>query len=137
MWKTLNGDRRVSSSAAARESEHKSPKIILKLTPDDSHVQKTGEIKDFVVIEEGGIAKGIRRVVAVTGEEAVAATLRMQGLEKRLQDAKRLSDVKEKDATVKAIKRVCELTMLHPGGRANFNCRTWIKWTSRPSERQT
>jgi alanyl-tRNA synthetase len=33
-------------------------------------VAKTDEIKDFVVIEEGSIAKGIRRIVAVTGTEA-------------------------------------------------------------------
>lgn len=31
---------------------------------------KTDEIKDFVVIEEGSIAKGIRRIVAVTSTEA-------------------------------------------------------------------
>lgn len=35
-----------------------------------THVAKTGEIKDLVIIEESGIAKGIRRVVAVTGHEA-------------------------------------------------------------------
>lgn len=35
-----------------------------------THVGKTGEIKHLVVIEESGIAKGIRRIVAVTGKEA-------------------------------------------------------------------
>ncbi|KAJ9127922.1 hypothetical protein QFC24_000207 [Naganishia onofrii] len=35
-----------------------------------THVAKTDEIKDFVVIEEGSIAKGIRRIVAVTSTEA-------------------------------------------------------------------
>lgn len=35
-----------------------------------THVAKTGEIKDLVIIEESGIAKGIRRIVAVTGTEA-------------------------------------------------------------------
>ena len=34
------------------------------------HVAKTGDIKDFVITEESGIAKGIRRIVAVTGHEA-------------------------------------------------------------------
>ncbi|KIK68832.1 hypothetical protein GYMLUDRAFT_152556 [Collybiopsis luxurians FD-317 M1] len=35
-----------------------------------THVAKTGDIKDFVITEESGIAKGIRRIVAVTGHEA-------------------------------------------------------------------
>lgn len=35
-----------------------------------THVAKTSDIKDFVIIEESGIAKGIRRIVAVTGTEA-------------------------------------------------------------------
>ncbi|CAL1705403.1 unnamed protein product [Somion occarium] len=35
-----------------------------------THVAKTGEIKDFVITEESGIAKGIRRIIAVTGNEA-------------------------------------------------------------------
>lgn len=38
-----------------------------------THVAKTGDIKQFAIIEEGGIAKGIRRIVAVTGDEAVQA----------------------------------------------------------------
>jgi hypothetical protein len=39
-------------------------------TFDYSHVSKTGDIKHFTILEESGIAKGIRRIVAVTGEEA-------------------------------------------------------------------
>lgn len=35
-----------------------------------THVANTGEIKDLVIIEESGIAKGTRRIVAVTGNEA-------------------------------------------------------------------
>jgi alanyl-tRNA synthetase len=35
-----------------------------------THVAKTSDIKDFVLTEESGIAKGIRRIVAVTGNEA-------------------------------------------------------------------
>ncbi|ODQ77994.1 hypothetical protein BABINDRAFT_163044 [Babjeviella inositovora NRRL Y-12698] len=35
-----------------------------------THVGKTGEIKHMVLIEENGIAKGIRRIVAVSGKEA-------------------------------------------------------------------
>ncbi|KAH3671575.1 hypothetical protein OGAPHI_000278 [Ogataea philodendri] len=35
-----------------------------------THVAKTSDIKEFVIIEESGIAKGIRRIVAVTGTDA-------------------------------------------------------------------
>ncbi|KAI1922687.1 Alanine--tRNA ligase [Ophidiomyces ophidiicola] len=35
-----------------------------------THVQKTGDIKDLVILEESGIAKGTRRIIAVTGEDA-------------------------------------------------------------------
>ena len=38
-----------------------------------THVAKTGDIKELVVLEESGIAKGIRRIIAVTGEDAHAA----------------------------------------------------------------
>lgn len=35
-----------------------------------THVKTTGDIKDLVILEESGIAKGIRRMIAVTGNEA-------------------------------------------------------------------
>ena len=35
-----------------------------------THVRSTGDIKDLVILEESGIAKGIRRIIAVTGEDA-------------------------------------------------------------------
>jgi len=35
-----------------------------------THVDQTGLIKDLVIVEESGIAKGIRRIVAYTGEAA-------------------------------------------------------------------
>jgi alanyl-tRNA synthetase len=44
--------------------------VRLKHLLHGSHVVKTGEIKDIVITEESGIAKGIRRITAVTGHEA-------------------------------------------------------------------
>jgi alanyl-tRNA synthetase len=47
-----------------------------------THVLKTGEIKELVIIEESGISKGIRRITAVTGQEAK----RVQELAARFSD---------------------------------------------------
>lgn len=64
-----------------------------------THVQKTGDIKDLVVLEENGIAKGIRRIVAVTGEEAHGVQRTAKEFEKRLDnlDAMALGPQKEQE----------------------------------------
>jgi len=66
-----------------------------------THVAKTGDIKDFVITEESGIAKGIRRVIAVTGEEAHEVSRVADAFETRLERTEKMSG-KEKDAALKA-----------------------------------
>jgi alanyl-tRNA synthetase len=66
-----------------------------------SHVFRTGDIKDFVVIEESGIAKGIRRITAVTGHEAEDVSRLASSLKARLAQLELMSG-KEKDAGLKA-----------------------------------
>lgn len=61
---------------------------------------KTGDIKDFVVTEESGIAKGIRRIVAVTGQEAQDVTRLADNFQDKLSNLERLTG-KEKDAGLK------------------------------------
>lgn len=70
-----------------------------------THVQKTGDIKDLIILEENGIAKGIRRIVAVTGEDAhevqrVAAEFeaRIKALEKMNAGAAKEADIKQTQA---------------------------------------
>jgi len=67
-----------------------------------THVAKTGDIKDFIITDESGIAKGIRRIVAVTGHEADDVTRREQNLRERLDQLNYL-DGKEKDIGLKAL----------------------------------
>ncbi|KAI0749326.1 tRNA synthetases class II (A)-domain-containing protein [Daedaleopsis nitida] len=66
-----------------------------------THVARTGEIKDFIVTEESGIAKGIRRVVAVTGHEAAEARRLGESLTAQLNRIESMGDA-EKDAALKA-----------------------------------
>ncbi|KAJ7502731.1 tRNA synthetases class II (A)-domain-containing protein [Mycena galericulata] len=67
-----------------------------------THVAKTGDIKDFVIIEESGIAKGIRRITAVTGHEAQDVTRLAQVLKTRLDQLELLTG-QEKDSGLKAL----------------------------------
>ncbi|EJU04465.1 hypothetical protein DACRYDRAFT_20988 [Dacryopinax primogenitus] len=66
-----------------------------------THVAKTGDIKALVLTEESGIAKGIRRIIAVTGEEANEVNRLADSFETRLIQIER-SAGKEKDAALKA-----------------------------------
>jgi len=72
----------------------------------NSHVAKTGDIKDFVITEESGIAKGVRRITAVTGEQAQDIKRRAISLQEKLDGLERL-DGKEKDAGLKSFGVVC------------------------------
>ncbi|EAW15064.1 alanine--tRNA ligase [Aspergillus clavatus NRRL 1] len=65
-----------------------------------THVQKTGDIKDLVILEESGIAKGIRRIIAVTGEDAHRVQQVATDFAKRLDrlDAMPLGPQKEQEA---------------------------------------
>jgi len=66
-----------------------------------THVKKTGDIKQIVILEENGIAKGIRRVVAVTGEEAKQVTQKAQDFEARLKALENEKDFGKKEQGIK------------------------------------
>ncbi|CAO1626857.1 unnamed protein product [Sympodiomycopsis kandeliae] len=67
-----------------------------------THVAQTGDIKDFALVEEGGIAKGIRRIVAVTGEDAQASARVADEADARLSSIANVKDRGEKDGLLKA-----------------------------------
>lgn len=68
-----------------------------------THVGKTGEIKELVIIEESGIAKGIRRIVAVTGSAAYDVQKLAQAFDERLDSLSALPIGSEKEAVAKTI----------------------------------
>ena len=46
-------------------------KIVIMLLSCFRHLKRTGDMDDFSIVSEEAISKGIRRIVAVTGQEAV------------------------------------------------------------------
>ncbi|KAB8073240.1 tRNA synthetases class II (A)-domain-containing protein [Aspergillus leporis] len=68
-----------------------------------THVQKTGDIKDLIILEESGIAKGIRRMIAVTGEDAHEVQRIALEFEKRLDRLEAMDLGPEKEQNAKQI----------------------------------
>ena len=62
------------------------------------HVNRTGDIGLFKIVSEGGVAAGIRRVEAVTGEGALAL---VQGMARKLNEAAAALKSNPEELTVK------------------------------------
>lgn len=76
-----------------------------------SHLHKTGHIGDYVIVSEEGIAKGIRRIVALTGPEAMKALNKLSVLENEVNDI--ASYIKEQGDNVNQkdiVKKIVDLT---------------------------
>ena len=66
------------------------------------HVAQTADIRDFVITEESGIAKGIRRIIAVTGSDAASVTRAAIALDNKIKGLDALVG-REKDSALKAL----------------------------------
>lgn len=66
-----------------------------------THVDQTGIMKDMVIVEESGIAKGIRRIVAYTGDAAHEVQRLAREFAGRLQELEKLPFGPEKEEQVK------------------------------------
>lgn len=75
-----------------------------------THVEKTGLIKDLVIVEESGIAKGIRRIIAYTGEAAHQVQREATEFGKKLDALDAMPFGPEKEGQVKALSQ--ELSQL-------------------------
>lgn len=62
-----------------------------------THVAKTSDIKELVIIEESGIAKGIRRIVAVTGTTAYDVQKLAKAFDEKLDALESLPSGAEKE----------------------------------------
>ncbi|KAM3464590.1 hypothetical protein MY5147_009484 [Beauveria neobassiana] len=68
-----------------------------------THVEQTGLIKDLLIVEESGIAKGIRRIIAYTGEAAHRIQREAAEFSKTLDALDALPFGPEKEAQVKTV----------------------------------
>lgn len=76
-----------------------------------SHLHYSGHVGDFIIASEDAIAKGIRRIVALTGPEAAKALTKADVLKKSLE--KLQADVKNNTNTFDSkeyVKKIVELT---------------------------
>ena len=95
-----------------------------------SHVTRTGDIKQLVIVEESGIAKGTRRIIAVTGPEAQEVPRQAEVLQSRLQQVEKASG-KAKDTALKALTVVRIIMLCAP------SISTYIYLRTRNSGRRT
>lgn len=74
-----------------------------------THLHRAGHIGDFVVTSEEAIAKGIRRIVALTGPEATKALKKAASLEK---DVKKIHELvqESKNSVSSDVKKIITLT---------------------------
>jgi len=68
-----------------------------------THVLNTQEIKELIIIEENGIAKGIRRIIAVTGEDARDVQRVAEDFDQELKRLENLKFGPEKEQLAKQI----------------------------------
>ncbi|OBZ91910.1 Alanine--tRNA ligase [Choanephora cucurbitarum] len=87
-----------------------------------THVAKTSDIKHFAIIEETGIAKGIRRIVAVTGDEAIAAQREAQTFVAKLDQLEKLSG-SELEGALKAVAKELDAAVISSVDKAAFRDR--------------
>ena len=68
-----------------------------------THVRSTGDIQDLVILEESGIAKGIRRIIAVTGEDAHEAQRVADACDEQVTQLNKMTHGSEKEQSHKLL----------------------------------
>ncbi|RGB30544.1 alanyl-tRNA synthetase [Rhizophagus diaphanus] len=84
-----------------------------------THVAKTGDIKHFTILEESGIAKGIRRIVAVTSEEAQQAQRISEEFQTKIDSISKLKGV-ELDNALKSITKELDASNISALKKSEF-----------------
>lgn len=88
-----------------------------------THVEQVGLIKDLILVEESGIAKGIRRIIAYTGEAAHQVQRVAVEFSKRLDELEASPFSAEKEAQVKAVSQDLSQLVISALTKDEFNQR--------------
>ncbi|KNC82477.1 alanyl-tRNA synthetase [Sphaeroforma arctica JP610] len=76
-----------------------------------THVENTADLQSFVLVAEEAVQKGVRRVVALTGNEAKEATAMAQYLKTAVDDAKKLK-VEESSKVINALREQIDTSVM-------------------------
>lgn len=85
-----------------------------------THISQTSEAKHFVLLEEKGIAKSVRRIIAATGEVAQGALQESKQMEKRM---KELENSKVEEDALMTLQRNLDTLVLPAVPRAQLRDR--------------
>ncbi|KAG5941109.1 hypothetical protein E4U53_007470 [Claviceps sorghi] len=88
-----------------------------------THVERTGLIKDLVLVEESGIAKGIRRIIAYTGDAAHQVQREAVEFAKKLDALDDMPFGPAKDAQVKVISQALSQLVISTLTKDQLNAR--------------
>ncbi|OAA46852.1 alanyl-tRNA synthetase [Metarhizium rileyi] len=88
-----------------------------------THVEQTGLIKDLVLVEESGIAKGIRRIIAYTGEAAHQVQREAAEFSKKLDSLDGMPFGPAKDARIKVVSQELSQLVISALTKDDFNTR--------------
>ncbi|EGX91317.1 alanyl-tRNA synthetase [Cordyceps militaris CM01] len=88
-----------------------------------THVEHTGLLKDLLIVEESGIAKGIRRIIAYTGEAAHRIQREAVEFSKTLDALDALPFGPEKEAQVKTVSQELSKLVISTLTKEEFNQR--------------
>lgn len=87
------------------------------------HVPSLAKAELFVVVEESGIAKGVRRVVALTKSLAAAAVARAAAFETKIAAAEAIAEAPAIEAAVKLLTPELNDLSISIGAKAGFRAR--------------
>lgn len=73
-----------------------------------THVSRSSDIRNFIIISEGNIAKGIRRIVAVTGEAALVSKQLQSKLKEKLDSIERNPSLESQNEDLKIFSRTLD-----------------------------